>query len=95
MLLSALDTDKPTKKAIVNVIRAVARWKNVVEVLGTTANLDKIDSMEEELKVLMLGLGGEAPKKSLSQSKSLILLTTMYLIRVVTYQKSRKSASSL
>jgi len=67
----ALDRDKPTKKKITAVITAVARWRNLAEMLSTTENLNKMQSMDEELAVLMSALGADVSKTPTTTSKLL------------------------
>ena len=40
-------------------IRAVARWRNVAELINTPENLEKVERMEGELERLMQELGAE------------------------------------
>ena len=47
----------------------VARWKSLAEVLRTQDNLEKMESMEEELGHLMLGLGAKIKPPPASKNK--------------------------
>lgn len=68
-LLSELDKERPTKVKIKAAIVKVARWKSLAEVLRTEDNLEKMESMEEELGRLMLGLGAKIKTPPASKDK--------------------------
>lgn len=61
----------PTKPKVTAVIRAVAKWRTIVELLETPDNLAKIAKMEAELDRLMEGLGFEVnQEKKTKKQKS-------------------------
>ncbi|KAJ3566667.1 hypothetical protein NP233_g6859 [Leucocoprinus birnbaumii] len=59
-----LETDKPTKAKVTHTIRAVARWKDTAEIFGLPEDLKNAESMLEELKAIMEGLGTPVEKRS-------------------------------
>ncbi|KAF8166505.1 hypothetical protein BJ912DRAFT_1067891 [Pholiota molesta] len=66
---NALD-DTPSKANITAVIRSVAKWRNVAELLNTPDNMAKIATIEAELDRLMEGLGAEfSEEKKQKRSK--------------------------
>ncbi|KAF9472810.1 hypothetical protein BDN70DRAFT_818120 [Pholiota conissans] len=69
---NALTDQTLDEAAITAVIRAVAKWRNVVEVLKTKENLDKIERMEIELNSMMEELGADVgeEKKNRKNTKS-------------------------
>ncbi|KAJ3494060.1 hypothetical protein NLJ89_g10889 [Agrocybe chaxingu] len=56
-----LDREKLSKVSLARVILRVGRWKVVAENLQTTENLETIAHMEEELALLMAGIGATIP----------------------------------
>ncbi|KAG7093167.1 hypothetical protein E1B28_006856 [Marasmius oreades] len=54
---------QPTKAAVVKTLRAVAKWKDLVEIYSVTENQEKADSMVSDLKDLLAALGAKVPKE--------------------------------
>lgn len=59
-----LQDETVTKIQIRAVIRAVAKWRGIVELLNTPENIEMIEMMEGELDRLMEGLGAKVNRKA-------------------------------
>lgn len=65
-----LDEAKITKTAISTVVRAVAKWRDAVEVIQSAEDLAKLEDMEAELSRLMEGVGAEVDSEGKKTRKS-------------------------
>lgn len=59
--VTELETGRPTKAKINRAIRAVGRWKNIVEIYGSQQNMSKVDDMLSEINRVMEALGAKVP----------------------------------
>ena len=67
---TALNQSKLTRAKVASVIRAVARWRNVAELICTADSMDKVERMEDELERLMKELGADVATKKMKKSIS-------------------------
>ena len=68
---TGLNQSTVTKAQVASVIRAVARWRNVAELINTPECMEKVEHREDELERLMHELGAEvATKKKKKKSTS-------------------------
>ncbi|KJA20680.1 hypothetical protein HYPSUDRAFT_203649 [Hypholoma sublateritium FD-334 SS-4] len=68
---NALNQSKLTRAQIASVIRAVARWRNVAELINTPETMEKVERMEGELERLMQELGAEVTTKTKKKKSTL------------------------
>lgn len=88
-----LDRDKLTKAKLTAVIRAVARWKDIAQILNSPDNLQKIEEMEDELGRLMSGLGATV-KKAVKITGSLIVSSHVFIANDVLLTDSKKRSKT-
>ncbi|KJA17089.1 hypothetical protein HYPSUDRAFT_206460 [Hypholoma sublateritium FD-334 SS-4] len=67
---NGLNQSKLTRAQVASVIRAVARWRNVAELINTAETMDRVEHMESELERLMQELGAEVTTKKKKKKKS-------------------------
>ncbi|KJA15384.1 hypothetical protein HYPSUDRAFT_207935 [Hypholoma sublateritium FD-334 SS-4] len=68
---NALNQSKLTRAKVASVIRAVARWRNVAELINTSESMEKVERMEDELERLMQELGADVTTKSKKKKSTL------------------------
>lgn len=68
---TALNQSKLTRAKVASVIRAVARWRNVAELINTPKAMEGVERMEAELERLMQELGAEVTTKTKKKKSTL------------------------
>jgi hypothetical protein len=72
MYFADLDQDRLTKTKISAVIRAVSRWKNLAQLYTTDSMIEKIEKMDNELKILMGSLGAKVKVDNVAPGEACI-----------------------